>query len=394
MRISVLVLIASLVAGTAWAQPTGSGAPPAQSTPPKADAPKTPQSKSDAPKASAKPAPGSLDEMLSTALHNNPDIRVAEAKLREAEANLNKARVQVMQQVVTLKNAVDAQKKAVEYAEQSHKRILELGKGTVPLAEVQQSEALLVKAKAELAKLEADLAIPLGRLPGKYGNVDGGSNTIFQGLSTNDTIWLDWSNSLNLNGINNPWNGLNNPSTFPGQWTPQAQWQLGLNPSFPALNERNLNLVPGTIRTVVSLPADYTGTSKAAAGSVANKIRIALDKPIKIEWKQPMPLADVMEFLRTKAETDVPFRLLLDSGAKERIDLMTGELPLGAWLQAVEDSIPQLIIVVRDYGLVVTTRGRLPPEAEPLRDFWRRSKATAATKTKEPEKVTTPPKAK
>ncbi|HLW66091.1 MAG TPA: hypothetical protein VKS79_12340 [Gemmataceae bacterium] len=389
MRISVLTMLAGLIACPVWAQPTTPGAaPPGGSSPPKAT---TPSNESPKTAPVAKPPAGSLEELLATALRNNPDIRVAEAKLREAEANLNKARIQVMQQVVSLKNAVDAQKKAAEVAEQSHKRIQELKKSNVvPEAEVTQSEALLAKAKADLAKLEADLAIPLGRLPGKYDTVDGGSNTIFQGLSRNDAIWLDWSNTLNLNASNNPWTYPQ--ATYPGQWTPQAQWQLN---NLGSGNVTNPYQIPSTIRTVVNLPADYSGTTKAAAGSVADKIRTALDKPIKIEWKQPMPLNDVIEFLRSKAEIDVPFRILLDNDAKSRIDLMTGELPLGAWLQAVEDSIPQLIIVVRDYGLVVTTRGRLPQDAEPVRSFWQRSKAQQkATTAKEPERVTAPPKAK
>jgi hypothetical protein len=335
--------------------------------------------------------------MLATALRNNPDIRVAEAKLREAEANLNKARIQVMQTVVSLKNAVDAQKKAVEMAELSHKRNMELkSNNVISDAEVQQSEALLAKAKADLAKLEADLAIPLGRLPGKYGTADGSSNTIFQGLSTNDGVWVDWGNA-NLSVTSNPWIYLGQ-STFPGQWTPQAQWQLGLNNTLFNPNQGNWNVTPGQgTRTVINMPADFTSsvTVKSAPGSIADKIRTALDKPIKVEWKQPMPLTQVIEFLRSKAETDVPFRILVDTASKEeRIDLMNGELPLGAWLQAVEDSIPQLIIVVRDYGVVVTTRGRLPQDAESLRDFWRRAKAQKAAAVKEAEKVATPPKAK
>jgi hypothetical protein len=390
MKISALVLLAGLIACPVWAQAPPGATPPGASTPPKTIAPK-----SEAPKVAAKPAAGTLEEMLATALRNNPDIRVAEAKLREAEANLNKARIQVMQTVVSLKNAVDAQKKAVEMAELSHKRIQELKSNhVVPEAEVQQSEALLAKAKADLAKLEADLAIPLGRLPGKYGAVDGSSNTIFQGLSSNDGVLLDWGNA-NLSGITNlPWI-YPQQSTFPGMWTPQAQWQLRLGDSHFNPNQGTWNVTPGLgARTIVNMPADFTSsvTVKSSPGSIADKIRIALDKPIKVEWKQPMPLTQVIEFLRAKAETDVPFRILVDTASKEeRIDLMNGELPLGAWLQAVEDSIPQLIIVVRDYGLVVTTRGRLPQDAEPVRDFWRRAKAQ---KTTDAEKVATPPKAK
>jgi hypothetical protein len=383
MRISALALLAALIAYPAGAQPTPGAVPPGASPPAKTPLPRNEAPKSETPKVAAKPAAGSLEEMLATALRNNPDIRVAEAKLREAEANLNKARIQVMQSVVSLKNAVDAQKKTVEIAEHSHKRIMELKSNhVVPEAEVQQSEALLAKAKAELAKLEADLAIPLGRLPGQYDRADGSSNTIMLGgLKTQLPSVDGWSDTLQ-----GAWTLPQAQLGFPGQWTPQAQWQLGLNSTLFNPNQG--------VRTIVNMPADFTSsvTVKSGPGSIADKIRTALDKPIKVEWKQPMPLTEVIEFLRSKAETDVPIRILVDTASKqERIDLMNGELPLGAWLQAVEDSIPQLMIVVRDYGLVVTTRGRLPQDAEPVRDFWRRAKAQKMTET---EKVATPPKAK
>src|SRR5437879_2727945 len=105
--------------------------------------------------AAAKPDPNSLEAMLATALKSNPDIQVAEAKLREAEAGLNKARVQVLQQLVAAKNAVDSQKSAVAAAEAVVKRHQELYRsGVVPGggSDVQRSEALLAQAKAELAK--------------------------------------------------------------------------------------------------------------------------------------------------------------------------------------------------------------------------------------------------
>jgi hypothetical protein len=297
-----------------------------------------------------------------------------------------------MQQVVSLKNAVDAQKKAVEMAELSHKRITELKKSNiVPEAEVQQSEALLAKAKADLAKLEADLAIPLGRLPGKYETVDLGASSTsqgwetFQGLATGR---VEWQNGL----PQFQWN-------YPGQWTPQAQWQRNLNtsPTFApyVTGGQTWNSANGWSGVILS-PSDASmlaGASKNAPGSMADKIRLALDKPIKIaSWKGPMPLEDVIEFLRKKAETDVPFRLLMGDHVTERIDLMDGELPLGAWLQAVEDSIPHLVIVMRDYGILITTRERAPENVEPIRNFWHRARATE--KAKDPEKVATPPKAK
>src|SRR5262245_65133837 len=103
-----------------------------------------PAGKQDPKPAPAKPDPNSLEAMLSQALQSNPDIQVAEAKLREAEAGLNKARVQVLQQLVAAKNAVDSQRAALAAAEASLRRMQELLRGgTIDPATVQKNEALL-----------------------------------------------------------------------------------------------------------------------------------------------------------------------------------------------------------------------------------------------------------
>src|SRR5207237_8239659 len=63
----------------------------------------------------------SLEAMLQTALKNNPDIRMAEAKLRVAEANLNRVRLQVTQRVTTYYHEVEMKRQAVEEAFQRYK---------------------------------------------------------------------------------------------------------------------------------------------------------------------------------------------------------------------------------------------------------------------------------
>src|SRR5437762_8496144 len=45
---------------------------------------------------------GALDDLLSQALKSNPDVRLAESKVREAEADLNRVRMQIMQKIVKL----------------------------------------------------------------------------------------------------------------------------------------------------------------------------------------------------------------------------------------------------------------------------------------------------
>ena len=60
--------------------------------------------------------PATLDEMLAKALKDNPDIRVAESKVREAEAELNRVKLQVMQKVVALRHSLESQKATVQEA--------------------------------------------------------------------------------------------------------------------------------------------------------------------------------------------------------------------------------------------------------------------------------------
>jgi hypothetical protein len=49
-------------------------------------------------------------------------------------------------------------------------------------------------------------------------------------------------------------------------------------------------------------------------------------------------------------------------------------------LEELEDSLPDYTIVVREYGLLLTRADRAPPGAVPLHDFWKGSRAEAATK--------------
>jgi hypothetical protein len=46
--------------------------------------------------------PGRLEEMIEVAFHNNPDVRVAEARLREAEAELSRVRQQVVRELTEI----------------------------------------------------------------------------------------------------------------------------------------------------------------------------------------------------------------------------------------------------------------------------------------------------
>lgn len=136
-----------LVAGTVLAQAPSANDPEARPT-------TSPPAGKEAP---PKPKPSELEQLLAEALVHNPDIRVAEAKLREAEAELNRVRFQVVQKVSTLHHAVEAQKSMIVTVEN------ELLVG--PPERRQNGALALAQEKAKLASLEAEFPAILGRPP-------------------------------------------------------------------------------------------------------------------------------------------------------------------------------------------------------------------------------------
>ena len=97
---------------------------------------KKPAANSNAAPSQAKPgkaAEPTLEEMLNKALKDNPDIRVAEAKVREAEAELNRTRLQVTQKVLTFHHSRESQKALIKVAEEDLQRIQKLYDATLQM---------------------------------------------------------------------------------------------------------------------------------------------------------------------------------------------------------------------------------------------------------------------
>jgi hypothetical protein len=135
---ALTVLVVGVVEG--WSQ-TGSKPKP----PPPAGADKA-------------PARSKLEEALAEALKNNPDLRVAAAKVNEAEAELHRARLQVVQKVVNAYRAIDEAKAEVAAAE-AHRN-----EAMTPQA-LRALQDRFLRARQKLAAAEADLDYLLGKTP-------------------------------------------------------------------------------------------------------------------------------------------------------------------------------------------------------------------------------------
>ena len=284
-----------------------------------------------------KPAQSKLEEMLEKALKDNPDVRLAAAKLAEAEAELNRARLQVVHQVATAYQAIEAQKAAVESAAAELAEVKAAVTGAVSTAKVRAAERALIDAKAKLASLEADLPYLLGQ----------------QAAGVDDKVLRVWL-------------------------LKDAQQPSGAN--YAEMLRRYYLDVYGRLPTKDELAA---GPRPVVQGPTADRIRAALDKPFTLACKKKSFTFIVREM--NKAFQEASHGLLIkDSGTIDdgAADDEPGELsvhfdamPFGAALQWLEDTVPGNRVVVRDYGLVIAPADQLPPGAPLLHDFWKGVKA-------------------
>lgn len=266
------------------------------------------------PKEPPKPAPGSLEHTLEKALRNSADIKAAEAKVREAEAELNRVRQQVLTKATALHADLNLAKRMLTVAEETFARLRD-----APVAQTSllAAQTAIEKHRGEVEKLETELK----SMRGEFAVHDYSSPAF-----SPDGILL---------------HVLGNDGKF-----------------------RVWDTVSGAVAAQpVSPPAP------AVQSPMVERVKQALDKELELDITTADPL-EVMTTLIEVSASKIPVRVI---GATDRpvpVQLK-GRLPLGAWLQAVEDSDENLRIVVRDYGLLVTTRDRLPEGALRVQDLWK-----------------------
>ena len=260
-------------------------------------------------------APDTIEAQIAAALANDSDVRVAKAKIMLAEAELGKARQAVTQRVVTLAAQIAELKRTVEYAEQNYRLMEELfKKGAVPQSELLPVREKLETAKARLATAETELKLLTG------------------------------------NGPKAPKAGLDLP---PDQ--------------NPAANEDLNRLLYA--RHVYAAQMQWLAQTERAAGPIPTRLRAALDKTVKLGAKgDKVTFETALDVFKTQAGLDVPVRGDFKVGP---ITSLGEELPIGAWLQLFADGTPDIHILVREYGLLVTSKAFAPPDAISVVEFWK-----------------------
>jgi hypothetical protein len=259
-----------------------------------------------------------LEEMLNKALKDNPDIRVADAKVREAEAELNRTRLQVTQKVLAFHYSRESQRAVLKFAEENMLRIQKLkATNAISQEDVKVAEQQLSAAKAKLAEIEAEMPYLLGEQ---------------HGLKVSTTV--------------------------------DRQVQLWDTMTGKAIQIK----VPLKLEHAYSKPEPDLPIPES--GTVSEKLRKAMDTPITLDYRDKS-LAEILEDLEKKVP-GVSFHALY--GNPFSMMTLKGQYPLRTALQLIEDTCSAAIdvryaFVVRDYGLLFCPEDKIPPGALRLQTF-------------------------
>jgi hypothetical protein len=267
-------------------------------------------------KPSATKAP-TLEEMLAAALKDNPDIRLCESKLHEAEAELNRTRLQVIQKITTLYYTIDDARRAVEASEDMHRDLAKAyaeKNGAVTRMQEREANFNLMRAKAELAKLEAEQPYLLGK------------------------------------------------STLKGKESADVMDQKRLYATHLDAAIRAYEAYVG--QAAYSAPS---GGGRVPAHSIHDKIRKGLQTPVKLDYKEAS-LTEVVDNLQTQVPDIMIHNRLDQYNVRPRLTLhLKQPVQLSAALQLIQDTVDvpgqRMLCLIRDYGILVTWEKFAPPGA-------------------------------
>jgi len=323
----------------------------AQGTPPK-DQPV--KDAAPAKKEPAKPAPGSLEDTLEKALRNSADIKAAEAKVREAEAELNRVRQQVLTKATSLHSDLNLAKRMLAVAEQTLATQERLIKQSVVQADgMLAAQAMVEKHRGEVEKLETELK----SLRGEF------ALSLHSGVIRSVAFSPDGRliAGTDPGGEVRIWDAVDGRALSGRE---AALWSMAFTPKAPAVQAPMAERIRKFLETEVS----FQDVLKEARGDFA--------------------LGNLMDGLLKATKADIPIHKLSTAvDAQCKIDPeVKGTLPAGAMLQLFEDNASEVRIVVRDYGLLVTTKDRVPEGAMRAVDFWKGKETRPKEDKKGPEK--------
>jgi hypothetical protein len=265
------------------------------------------------------------DAAVAAALAHDPDVQVARAKVQLAEAELAKAKQAVVLKVMTLLANIREAQSAVEQARERAAwadRMVKTGNMPAPQAQAERSK--LESAQAALAKLETELKLLTGGAKAQFKVVeipDGSANTVARGLEF---------------------------------------LMRGQSPDYRTTATEYFRL------------AQLLAAGPAVQGPIPDRIRAALDKPVKLGAKgEEVGFDKALEIFKKEAGLNVTVRHGAFTGGIGPIVSEGEELPVGAWFQLYQDQTSHGAFYVRDYGLLFAGKDSAPPDAPTLTNFWK-----------------------
>lgn len=246
-----------------------------------------------------------LDGLLASAMRSNPEVLLAEAKVRQAQAELNQVRLQVTRSVMELLAEREAAVQRIAFSERTMGELKSLaGSGHAAVAEVAKAEADFLDARSGLTRIEARARYLCGS-----GPVAGAASRDPLLAAKDDPFAADATAP----------GGAAAPNAF-RRSSPAAEPR----PRLPdALADRLNRKIEGSI-TEGNLGAALEMLRKSGGFAVVvdpsfGDAEELLEKPVTFAAAEPMPVS--------------------------------------AWMQAIADTC-EVVFVARDYGFLVTVPDR------------------------------------
>jgi hypothetical protein len=325
--------------------------------------------------------PIALEQLIAGALKDNPDVRVAGAKVREAESEAHRVRIRVatdLQGVLAEIEIVEIGVKEALLKFNNTERLFE--KKAISREELSNAILSYTKAKAELVAKQGKLPYLLGKSVETQKKV---THVI------DEKIQKAWEQNINDAKITDDEFIRRATLDILGR-TPQPQ-EVAKFKTLPDESRRRL-LINELFQSVAS-PA---GAARQPAGvdsiwmdgpvkeklfpklyrdtPMTDKLRKVLDTPIKLKVNE-VDATELLDHLHNEF-TGVNLQVRYKAPKNQKVTINFREpVPKGAFLQCLEDEL-HCVFILRDYGVVVVPADeKLPPGAIRVTDFWKQPRS-------------------
>jgi hypothetical protein len=106
-------------------------------------------------------------------------------------------------------------------------------------------------------------------------------------------------------------------------------------------------------------------------GPMADKVRAALDRRVSFSFKGDSARTVLAALQKKAGGIHIGAVRVNNDEWSTNVTAELTDVPFGGALQLLADKLPDYRIVVREYGLLIAPKDRVPPGAVPLHEFWR-----------------------